>query len=97
MRYSRAGFVSRVGMFVGLAVTVLAVFLIWANESPHYWPLLVTGLVIGCASAPSYYYYKAKDKAVDRYADTGVQALNALGQQLSQQKHNKDNKDNWHS
>lgn len=81
LRRSVAGWLSSLGFILGFAMVLAAVVATFETRSARYWPLLVTGLVIGCVSAPFYYYFKAKDRSADPYGDTEITTLNELGKQ----------------
>jgi hypothetical protein len=90
MQRTRAGWLSLVGIYLGLGIVLVAFYKISQTWTASDAPLLFIGLLIGCISTPAYYYFKAKDKTVKPYTDVEIQTLATLGAQ-KQEDNKKDN------
>ena len=76
----RGYYLSRIFMFGFFVLVVIAVALTYMQQTSKYFPILLIGLIGGCASTPFYYYFKAKAKTVEPYWGTDVKALNDYAQ-----------------
>ena len=86
MYFAKARVLSAAALFTGMGIVLVAVWLIWSHQSARYFPLLLVGLIIGCVSAPFYYYYKAKAKTSSAADEAVMGAYTAAAHQIAAEK-----------
>jgi H+/Cl- antiporter ClcA len=92
MPRSRAGTASLIGLFLGVGFVAYMVVKTYESGSAQYWPLLVIGLVIGCVSAPFYYYFKARDRQPSNpYEITAITLAHQAQNGATKHENNRDN------
>jgi hypothetical protein len=77
---SLKGWLSLIGMFVGIALIIMAILLSLRTMSTLFWPLLVVGIVTGFTCTPVYYYFKTRDVQSKNPLENQVNILSSAGE-----------------